>query len=139
MTYEMLYIIPAPYTEKDVGLITKEINKIVEDSGGKILEEKNLGARVLAYPIKRVRQGFYVLLHFTLSPKEVKSFSANLKLRKDVLRFLIIKKEEGKIRKQRPRRVKPAPVTEVLPPVEEKEKIDLSKIDKEIDKLLEIK
>lgn len=145
MTYEMLYIVPAPYTEKDVDSIAKETNKIIEELGGKIIQEKKLGARVLAYPIKKVKQGFYVLLYFTLPASQVKSLSQSLKLREDILRFLIIKKQEGKVKKQKPRREKisstPQPSSPEKPKIkkQKKKKLDLSKIDQEIDELLDLK
>jgi len=148
MNYEMLYIIPAPYTEKDVPSIREKVKKLIKDFGGEILKEENLGLKVLAYQIKKVQQGFYILLCFNLPRSQVQPLSQKLQLRKDVLRFLITKKEESKAKPRKKRTIKAKEEPKVLEEQAKKEvkktkpkkkKIDLSKIGKEIDKLLELK
>jgi len=154
MNYEMLYIIPAPYTEKDVPEVTKQVKELIKSLGGEILEEENWGLRTLAYPIKKVKQGFYILVYFSLPCSQVKELSSKLELRKDVLRFLILRKEKEEkgstqkakrrslekreqellLKKEKQKELKDQEVKQA----EKKEKIDLDKIDQEIDKLLDL-
>jgi len=93
MTYELLYIIPSPFTEKDIPEIQKKIDKIINDSGAKILNEENLGNKKFAYPIKHILRGFYILVNFETEPKNIKKIEEKFKLTPEILRYLIIKKK----------------------------------------------
>ncbi len=53
MNYEMLYIIPAPYTEKDVPEVTKQVKELIKSLGGEILEEENWGLRTWLIQLKK--------------------------------------------------------------------------------------
>jgi len=127
MLYEILYIIPAPYTEKDFPNIKKSVNQIIEELGAKIIHEGSLGNRKLAYPIKKVRRGFYVFVHFETQPDKIKKIEEKLKLMPEVLRFQIVKISTKKIKKSEEKSTeKPT------------EKLDLKTLGEKIDKLLEI-
>lgn len=132
MLYELLYIIPSPYTEKDLPNIQKSINKIIEENGGKITFEENWGNKKMAYPIKQIRRGFYILVNFEINPENLKTIEQKLKLMPEVLRFQIIKlKLTKKILR------KPTEKTAVETRKKE-EKLDLKTLSEKIDKLLEI-
>lgn len=90
--YELLYIVPAPLTEKDFPIISTKVKDLIEKQEGKILEEKNLGQKRLAYEIKRVYQGFYLLLNFEIDSLKIKILNEKLKQFPEILRHLIIKK-----------------------------------------------
>lgn len=133
--YELLYIIPTPYTEKEVPDIQKSVDEIIEGVGGKIQHEENWGSKKLAYPIKHIRRGFYILINFESEPSNIKKIEEKLKLMPEILRFQIIKT----IISKRTLRIRPAkpgavPVTEE----KAKEKVDLKTLGEKIDKLLEI-
>jgi small subunit ribosomal protein S6 len=87
--YELLYIVPTPFTEKDLPAVAKKIKKIIEENGGKIIKEKNLGNKKLAYPIKQVYRGFYILLNLELDSEKIEKLNKELKLTPEVLRHLI--------------------------------------------------
>jgi len=90
--YELLYIVPAPLTEKDLPIISVKVKNLIEEQEGKILEEKNLGEKRLAYKIKHVYQGFYSLLNFEIDSSKIKILNEKLKQSPEILRHLIIKK-----------------------------------------------
>ena len=120
--YELLYIIPAPFTEKDVDGIVKKVNQLIKKFKGEIVKEQNLGNKKLAYPIKQIYKGFYILIKFTMDPSKIKELDKELKLLQEVLRHMITvaivrKKPEKKIDKQ-------------------EEKVDIKKLGKKIDNLL---
>jgi len=91
--YELLYIVAAPLTEKDLPIISTKIKDLIEKQEGKILEEKNLGQKRLAYEIKRVYQGFYLLLNFEIDSSKIKILNEKLKQFPEILRHLIIIKK----------------------------------------------
>jgi len=90
--YELLYIVPAPLTEKDFPIISTKVKDLIEKQEGKILEEKNLGGKRLVYKIKRVYQGFYLLLNFEIDSLKIKILNEKLKQFPEILRHFIIKK-----------------------------------------------
>lgn len=131
MLYELLYIIPTPYTEKEVPNIQKSVDEVIEGIGAKIIYQENLGSKKLAYPIKHIRRGFYISVNFESEPSNIKKIEAKLKLMPEVLRFQIVKIK--KISK-----VKLAKSETVSAKEKTKEKVDLKTLDKEINELLEI-
>lgn len=96
MLYELLYIIPTPYTENDVPNIQKNINQAIEETGAKIAREENLGNKRLAYEIKTVKRGYYILLNLEGLPEAILKIEQKLKLMPEVLRFQIIKTKTTK-------------------------------------------
>ncbi|MDA2935805.1 30S ribosomal protein S6 [Patescibacteria group bacterium AH-259-L05] len=105
--YELLYIVPAPYTEKDLGGISQKIKKIISDLEGTITHEKILGGKKLAYPIKSIHRGFYLLVRFDINAKKINELNQKLKLTSEVLRHMITAALETKPRlRKRPKRKK---------------------------------
>lgn len=153
--YELIYIVPAPYTEKDVERISQKIKKIISDSGGIITHEKNLGSKKLSYPIKTVHRGFYLLVHFKTDAVKLPELNQKLKLTSEILRYMIttaiVVKPRREIKIVR-RKEKPADIFEEKiikeEAIEEKKeekkkpekpkKVDLKKLGDKIDELLKI-
>ncbi|MDD2646784.1 MAG: 30S ribosomal protein S6 [Patescibacteria group bacterium] len=145
--YEILYIIPSPFTETDAPEIQKNVAKILEEQGAKIISEENLDNKKLAYPIKTIKRGFYVLVNFEAEGETIKKIEEKLKLTPEVLRFQITDfveyKKPAPTHKRKPSAKKPAD-TETTSideePKEEpkEEKQEFKSIDDKIDELLEI-
>ncbi len=138
--YELLYIVPGPLTEKDLPDVSKKIKNLVEKSGGSVVKENNLGNKKLAYPIKGVYRGFYLLVNFNLETKFLKDLDRDLKLMSEILRHLIIRVIE---RKQRvPVRKSEAKTDEVVDgagnEAVKNKKIDLKNLGEKIDDLFKI-
>lgn len=87
-TYEMVLITTSEVGEK----VKTTVTKAIEEVKGKLEKEKSLGEREFFYPIKKETKGSYLLFNFSLDPKNVRELSRNLKLKEEILRFLIIKK-----------------------------------------------
>jgi small subunit ribosomal protein S6 len=142
--YEILYIIPSPFTETDVPNIQKNVDKIIEEQGAKIIGEENLDNKKLAYPIKTIKRGFYILINFEAESDALKKIEEKLKLIPEVLRFQITdfieyKKPTRAPRKKNPTRKKEVEVEtpEIEKPTTDKRE-DFKSIDDKIDELLEI-
>ena len=133
--YELLYLVPAPLTEKDLPNVSKKVKEIIEKLGGKIIKEENLGNKKLAYSIKQIYRGFYLLLNFEFNPRELKKLDQKLKLVPEILRHLITKaiKEKKTIRPSRKKQEE-----KTLKDDAGAEKIDIKKLGEKIDDLFEI-
>lgn len=72
--------------------VIKKINANVKKLGGELEEVDNLGKKLLAYPIKKFKEGYYVEYELTMDSENVKKLEHQLNLLGDILRFLVIKK-----------------------------------------------
>lgn len=76
-------------------LITKKFSNVIK--------EDLWGLRGLTYPIKKQQKAFYAHYEFEAEPAVIPSLDKSLKLDEDILRYLIIKVEVKKLRKQKKR------------------------------------
>ncbi len=93
MHYELLYIIPLKYTDEENNNIIKEVEDLLTSHKAKILKSAKLGKRKLAYKIKHINYGFYVVVQFDLENKDnLKSINQEMliKTNNNILRFQII-------------------------------------------------
>ncbi|MFA6603873.1 MAG: 30S ribosomal protein S6 [Patescibacteria group bacterium] len=88
--YELLFIIPAKYTEEELKQLSDKVAGIVTSAGGTIKETHDLGRRKLAYPIKNARNGNYVLFFYEAEPAVTIKLNELLRMSTDILRHLII-------------------------------------------------
>ncbi|MFH2232474.1 MAG: 30S ribosomal protein S6 [Patescibacteria group bacterium] len=95
MQYELLYIIPATFTDDEIGGVESNVKNLLEKYGASVTETKRLGKFRLAYPIKNVRYGHYILVNLTTETPLMAKLEESLRISKDVLRHLILKAEEA--------------------------------------------
>ncbi len=91
--YEVMFIVKATLDENAIGAVTKEVQKLVSDNKGKVIEFKDLGRKKLAYPINKEVSGFYYLMNMELSSDKVKEFDRKLRINENILRHLTLNKE----------------------------------------------
>lgn len=92
--YEGLFIIKPDLKEEDVKNTFKIIGDSVTKSGGTIKKEELWGKRLLAYSIKKFKEGYYYRLDFSLAPDAVSKLEAAYKLNADILRTMITRRWE---------------------------------------------
>jgi small subunit ribosomal protein S6 len=81
-------------TEKDA------VAAQVERAGGEIVEVDEWGSRRLAYPIRKLNEGYYIIYRLKLSGDKPKAIEAALRQRDNVMRVLVVKdRPEWKTRK----------------------------------------
>ncbi len=87
--YETIFILK-PTLEEDVRkeLINKFTSIITSD--GEVVKIEEWGNRKLAYEIEKLRDGYYVLVHFKASPSLPLELERNYRISDDVIRYLIV-------------------------------------------------
>lgn len=95
MIYEILAIIPSKYSDSEVDGAIQNVASLLEANGAKIEKQQNLGKLKLAYPIKHVRFGTYVLLYVEAAQEAMKKIDQSLRLADEVLRHIVIARPEG--------------------------------------------
>ncbi len=149
--YGLLYIIPINATEKKIQLIIDKINELLKKFEAKKTRDDEWTKKKLAYPIKQVRQGFFVSSEFDSDAKNIEKIRKELLLFPEILRFEITKEKIGAYeakhvpREERPAKEKELQIFETVPEKREviskpktgRPKINLEDLDKKLDKILE--
>lgn len=68
---------------------------ILKKHGAEVLRERKWSDRRLAYEIRRVRRGTYLLVHFAADPEAIVPMRKDFKLAESVLRELILRLDES--------------------------------------------
>jgi small subunit ribosomal protein S6 len=88
--YELMYIIRPDVEAEAVQAITEKFQAIIAN-GGELIKQDILGKRRLAYEIKKLREGTYVLVKFAAPTTVVSELDRVLRITDEVLRYLITK------------------------------------------------
>lgn len=101
--YELVFIIsPLSANEEGVAANIERVRQSIESAGGEVTEVNQTapwGRRKLAYPIREYvsgeasrrnfTEGYYVLLHFSISAAKIVEIERTIKLTDTILRYLI--------------------------------------------------
>ncbi len=80
-----------PDLEIDLEKANKQVEKLVADAGGKVVETDNWGKRKLAYKIAEHEHAVYVIYTLELPGQGVRKLNDTLNIAGEVIRFLITK------------------------------------------------
>lgn len=69
----------------------KQSEELIKSLGGKVTNTNQWGKRMLAYPIKKYKEGLYIHVNIELKQEEVKNIEQALNIHEDVIRYLLIK------------------------------------------------
>src|SRR6185436_15698115 len=106
--YELMYILSSAVTDNDVPTVSAEVDKFLTDNGASILSQEMLGKKKLAYPIKKTRNGFYVLESFNLAGPKLQALDNKLRSMEPIIRYLVVNVEEQDLRRAKDRTVQEA-------------------------------
>ncbi len=88
--YETLFIALPSLTDEEVDKLVEKVTSTVEGLEGKIRKIDKWGKRVLAYPIKKLNEGIYVLIEFELEKAKITEVDRRMKLDENILRHIIV-------------------------------------------------
>ncbi len=91
--YETMYILRPDIAEDEVSNHIDKYNKLLEKSGGKILDSQMRGKRRLAYQISKHREGIYVQLSHQGDGQHIFKIEKAMRLSEDVIRYMTVKQE----------------------------------------------
>ena len=92
--YEMVYIINPNVPEEDLEGVIDRLSQFITSKGGEVSEVDKWGRRRLAYPIKHLLEGYYVLIRFTMNPAWSSDLEASILISDDILRHLLVNTNE---------------------------------------------
>ena len=92
--YEFMYIVNPEIETDDLQEVTARVGQMIADGGGEVLRLESWGRRRLAYPIRRFREGHYIVAYIQLDPEAIAGLKGRLALTEEVIRYLLVKTEE---------------------------------------------
>ncbi len=93
--YELLYIIPTTFTDEEAGEVESRVSGLAAKVGATVESTTRLGKYRFAYPVKKQRHGYYVMVMLSAEPSVVAKLDAQLRITPEVLRHLILSAEEA--------------------------------------------
>jgi small subunit ribosomal protein S6 len=89
--YEFVYIVSPEVEEEDLEKVTARVGQMIADGGGEVLRLESWGRRRLAYPIRRFREGHYLVAYVQMEPAAIAGLRGRLALAEEVIRYLLVK------------------------------------------------
>ena len=94
--YEILYIVRPELDEEQLQKAIATVDKLIQNLDGVVQKTDVWGRRRLAYEVRHLREGQYVLTDFQIDPARVPEMEATLKISDTVFRHLVVRKPEPK-------------------------------------------
>ncbi|MHA6481609.1 30S ribosomal protein S6 [Paenibacillus sp. strain BS8-2] len=88
--YEVMYIIRPDAEQENVQALVEKFNGIISN-GGEVTKSEVIGKRRLAYEINKLRDGYFVLVHFNATTEVVNELDRVMKIQDEVIRSLIVR------------------------------------------------
>jgi len=92
--YELMVVMHPDIPEEDMTSAIDRISTAVTSRGGEVEEVNAWGRRRLAYPIRRQVEGHYLVSNIKLDPNRTRELESGLMISEDVLRHLLIRRDE---------------------------------------------
>ena len=92
--YEIMFIVKPDLEETAIKKEAGNLKKVLVDHKAKIVEEKAMGQRELAYEIKKYKNGYYFLFVIEAEPEATKEFDRLARINENLLRHLIVRVDD---------------------------------------------
>ena len=92
--YAIMFIVKSNMEEAEINKTAEAMKKVLTDKKAKIIEEKAMGQKELAYEIEKMNTGYYFLYIVEADGDTVKEFDRVSGINENILRHLIVKVED---------------------------------------------
>lgn len=92
--YELVFIVAPTLEDDGVQAQVESVTNRVVQHGGEVTKVNIWGRRKLAYPIKKFREGHYVVLNMQCPAEAVKEIERDLLISENVIRHLVVRLDE---------------------------------------------
>ena len=93
--YEITFIVRPDMEETEINKTAEELKKVLTDKKAKIVSEKAMGQKELAYEIKKFKTGFYFLFEVEANKEAIDEFDHQVRINENLLRHLVVKNEKN--------------------------------------------
>ncbi len=88
--YQLAFLLPPNLKKEEIAQAEQEILSLLEKEGGILDKKEDPLKRSLFYEIKKFREAYLGSVYFFMEPEKMKSFNEKLKMKKEILRYLIV-------------------------------------------------
>ena len=89
-----MFIVKTDTPEDAVNDVIASLKKVLQEKHAKILEEKALGQKDLAYEIKKHKTGYYFLLTVEANSDAISEFERVVLINENILRHIVVRVED---------------------------------------------
>jgi small subunit ribosomal protein S6 len=93
--YELMVVLTPELDDDGVTATTERVKSLVTARGGEVVDVQPWGRRRLAYPIKRLRDGYYAVAKLKLDPEAAEPLDRSLRLTEPVIRHMLVRLDES--------------------------------------------
>jgi small subunit ribosomal protein S6 len=93
-SYELYFIVYPEADEEGLTAIIDKITQTITVHGGQVTEVNSKGKRKLAYPIRKFKEGYDVVMQTQLEFEGIQELDRSLKLSEPIIRYLLVKADE---------------------------------------------
>jgi small subunit ribosomal protein S6 len=93
--YELMYIARPELDDEGLQAAVASVEQLVNGVGGTVVHTTNWGRRRLAYEVKHLRDGHYMLLHLRMDGERIADLERALAIHETVFRHLLVVREAG--------------------------------------------
>jgi small subunit ribosomal protein S6 len=89
--YELALIIRPEVEEEGQAALIERFSEILTSAGGEVQDVESWGRRRLAYPIRKIQEGFYYFIQGQFSASVLPELERTIKLNEDILRYMVVR------------------------------------------------
>jgi small subunit ribosomal protein S6 len=93
-SYELYFIVYPEADEEGLTDIIERVTQTITAYGGQVAEVNSKGKRKLAYPIRKFREGYDVVMQTQLEFEGIQELERSLKLSEPIIRYLLVRTDE---------------------------------------------
>ena len=93
--YELALVLSPALDEEALNAEKDAVKALIERFGGTVDNVDEWGKRKLAYEINKVNEGFFSFVAFSAEPTAPAEIESRMRIRENVLRYLIVAQEEA--------------------------------------------
>ena len=92
--YEIMFIVDPNLPEDEIDQLNAQVESLIAEGGGTVLETEKMGRKRLAYEVERRTEGFYVLLVVEATGEILSEVERRFRVMDNVLRYLTVRVDE---------------------------------------------
>ena len=89
--YEVALIIRPEVEEEGQAALIERVGELHTSEGGEVADVETWGRRRLAYPIRKIQEGYYDFIQGQFSASVLPELERTIKLNEDILRHMVIR------------------------------------------------
>ena len=95
-TYEVMYIIDPETAADTITKLNTAVGKLIEKEGGTVVRMDDIGRKILAYPIDKKTEGYYVLFEIEGSGQEILELERRMRVNDMIIRYMTVRVDEDR-------------------------------------------